>query len=264
MKLLRSKGFAKRPLLLLSVCLIRLTTPAISSAQNNTDTMRFEVASIRPASSNDGRPSIQFLPGGGIKATNATVKLLIEAAYSVREDQVIDGEDWLDHDQFVVTAKAPESQSKLSGDEATAATLKRLQNLLADRFALVFKQETKRQSGYALTVDKTGTKMEAAMEPSHPMLRQSGRWQITAQGVTMSVFIAFLGVHLHESVDDQTGLTGHYNFSLNWMPDAPQPMGTPEDSLGPAMKEQLGLKLTRQKVEVPLYIIQSASKPTEN
>jgi len=238
--------------------------PTISSAQNDADTMRFEVASIRSASSNDGRPSIQFLPGGAIKATNVTVKLLIEAAYNVREDQVTGGEDWLDHDQFVVTAKAPVSQSNLSGDEATAATLKRLQNLLADRFALALKQETKRQAGYALTVDKAGTTMEATTESGKPMLRQLGRWQLRAQGAPMWLFVQFLGVHLHESVDDQTGLTGRYNFSLNWMPDTPQPIGTPEDSLGPAMKEQLGLKLTKQKVEVPFYIIQGASKPTEN
>lgn len=234
------------------------------SQTSSTDITHFEVASIRPAPNNDGRPSLESLPDGSFHASNVTLKLLIEAAYGVRDDQVSGGEGWMDRDQFVIAAKAPVPSGNLTTEERNGLTQERLQNLLADRFSLVVKRETKKQGGYALTADKAEIKMEVATDSGGPMIRQIGRWQLTAERVRMSLFVAFLGAHLHDSVVDETGLTEHYNFKLNWTPDVQQPRDMPEDSLIPAIKEQLGLKLKTQKVEIPFYTVQSATRPTEN
>jgi uncharacterized protein (TIGR03435 family) len=76
-------------------------------------------------------------------------------------------------------------------------------------------------------------------------------------------FIADAG-HLGRPVVDQTGLTGTYDFKLEWTPDnlsVTTPSGTnvTADNAGPplveALKEQLGLKLESQKGQVGEMVV---------
>jgi uncharacterized protein (TIGR03435 family) len=85
----------------------------------------------------------------------------------------------------------------------------------------------------------------------------------------MSLFARFLSVHLRATVVDRTGLEGGFNFHLNWTPATlPSSIesldGLPEDSLIPAVQEQLGLRLERQKVASDRYTIEHAERPAEN
>src|ERR1700759_3812794 len=63
---------------------------------------RFEVIAIHPSGEKNDRPSLQFLPGGVLRAENASLKLLIEAAYGVRDEQVSGGDRWSDSERFDV------------------------------------------------------------------------------------------------------------------------------------------------------------------
>src|SRR3954462_13446624 len=65
---------------------------------------QFEVASIRPIA-NGGRPWMEFTPGGGVRAKNVTLKMLIEMAYDIRSEQISGGPEWTDSEQFSVVAK---------------------------------------------------------------------------------------------------------------------------------------------------------------
>ena len=233
------------------------------------DSDRFEVASIRASGAKGGRPSFESNPGGGIRATNVTLKLLIQMAYDIRPEQLSGGPGWTDSEEYIVIAKGPEGGPPRSAAEQNALTLKRLQTLLAERFRLALKREGNPASGYVLTVENNGHKMIAANDPGARQLRQVGRWEIRAEGTEMSIFARFLSVHLRATVIDRTGLEGRYNFHLNWTP-VPLPSsiasldGLPEDSLIPAVREQLGLRLERQKVTTDRYTIERAEKPTEN
>jgi len=205
----------------------------------------------------------------GVRATNVTLKLLIQMAYDIRSEQVSGGAGWTDSEQYTVIAKGPEAGPPLSAAEQEAQTRKRLQTLLAERFRLALKREANPASGYVLTVEKNGHKMTVANDPGAHQLRQVGRWEIRAAGIEMSIFAHFLSVHLVATVVDQTGLEGRYNLDLNWTP-VPLPSsiasldGLPEDTLIPAVREQLGLRLARQKVATDRYTIERAEKPTEN
>jgi uncharacterized protein (TIGR03435 family) len=125
-------------------------------------------------------------------------------------------------------------------------------------------------SGYVLTIDKKGHKMTIAADPDAVPLRQVGRWEIRAEGVDMTILARFLSVHLHATVENQTGLKERYNFRLKWNPELREGQsvrsfdGLPEDSLIPAVQEQLGLRLERQKISTDRYTIDRAEKPTEN
>src|SRR5258707_3624289 len=120
---------------------------------------RFEVAAIRPSGAKGGRPSFESNPGGGVRATNVTLKLLIQMAYDIRPEQLSGGPGWTDSEEYTVIAKGPEGGPPLSAAEQKALTLKRLQTLLAERFRLALKREANPASGYVLTVEKNGHKI---------------------------------------------------------------------------------------------------------
>jgi uncharacterized protein (TIGR03435 family) len=87
---------------------------------------------------------------------------------------------------------------------------------------------------------------------------------------------------LGSTVIDKTGLTGKYDFTLQWTPDVSQaPLmagagpgaqgpgaAAPADSSGPsiftALEEQLGLKLESQKGPVDILVIDHVEEPSEN
>jgi uncharacterized protein (TIGR03435 family) len=218
---------------------------------------RFEVVSIRRSGTTGGRPSMEF-PPGGVRASNVTLKLLIQIAYDVRQEQVSGGAGWTDSEEYTVIAKGAEAPMEV--------TRKRLQALLKDRFQLALKVESHSAAGFALTVAKGGHKMMRATEAETRQMRQVGRWEVRAERVEMSLLARFLGVHLRATVVDKTGLDGAYDFHLNWTPAEKAPTGfdAPEESLIPAVEEQLGLKLERQKVATERYTIERAEKATEN
>jgi len=89
-----------------------------------------------------------------------------------------------------------------------------LQALLAERFHLLLKLETKLASGYVLTVAKGAIRWGVPPIPEGTD-HQTGRWEIRADGVEMRLLARFLSVHMGGTVIDQTGLEGRYTFRLN-------------------------------------------------
>jgi uncharacterized protein (TIGR03435 family) len=96
----------------------------------------------------------------------------------------------------------------------------------------------------------------------------------------MKFLTQILAQNVGRPVVDQTGLTGDYDFKLEWTPDqnqqgtfgpGPGPDGhlpPPADPNGPsiftAVEEQLGLKLNSQKGPVEMLTIDAVEKPSEN
>jgi uncharacterized protein (TIGR03435 family) len=212
---------------------------------------------------------MDFTPGGGLRATNVTLNLLIEMAYGIRPDQLSGGPGWADSLQFNIVAKGPQRPPTRS-DVKEAEMLRRLQALLADRFHLSLGRSSKTRSGFALVIAKGGPKMTESAAPQQ--LRQMGVAGVKAEGVGMELLARFLAVRVQEDVVDRTGLTGRYDFTLRWevMPVSAAAGQTPGNaqsdaaSLFPALQEQLGLRLEREKVVGETFVIEHADKPTEN
>jgi uncharacterized protein (TIGR03435 family) len=246
------------------------------SAQSKPDEAKFEVASIRPGNPEINRVGMQFTPGG-MQASNVTLKFLIMMAYDVQPQQVSGGPGWMDSDRFNVNAKGPEGEAGLSPEAHRQLTRQRLQALLAERFALVVRKESKEMTGYALVVAKGGPKMTESPSPESRGIRQN-RGELNGQGISMDLLARQVGIQLGRRVVDKTGLTGRYDFTLKW---SPQPgegglLGRPgaavpgeaAESSGPslftALQEQLGLRLESQKVAGDLIVVERADKPSEN
>ncbi len=252
----------------------------------------FEVASIRQNRSEDGRFKIQ-LPPGRFVATDVSVHFLIEWAYNVKDYQISGGPKWVTAEKYDVDAKmedTPATETKvLNLDQLAEQRRLMLQSLLSDRFKLKLIQQTKELPVYVLVIAKNGPKLqESKAGETHPngqlggpgMMRMQ-RGQLTGQGLPISNLVRLLSEQLGRTVLDRTGLTGDYDFTLQWAPEGSAPLamvpegGRPEtvrtplpESSGPsiftAVQEQLGLKLKPQRGPVETLVIEQVERPSEN
>ena len=112
------------------------STPQGASAGQR---LSFEVASVRQNKSGlpiSRGPMIQ--PGNRLVAQNVMARVLITTAYRLRHEQVVGGPAWLDTDLWDIEARARENASL----EDVHAMLR---TLLAERFGLVARRETRQQ-----------------------------------------------------------------------------------------------------------------------
>ena len=67
-------------------------------------------------------------------------------------------------------------------------------------------------------------------------------------------------------VVNRTGLTGRYDFTLEWRPDSAnlEPLDTPAPNSAQALRDQLGLKVDATKGPVRILIIDRIERPSEN
>ncbi len=261
----------------LSLAVLALTIGSAAHAQ------KFEVASIKPNAANDNRVMIRMAPGGRFTATGVPLKMLIAQAYGVRPFQISGGPGWIETDGWDVNAKMEDGAPDRVPPEQVQALLR---NLLEERFGLKVRRESKESSGYALVQGKNGPKLKqveataragAAGPPGAARIRM-GRGLIQAEGMSMQLLAQQLSNQLGRPVVDKTGLAGAYEVELKFAPEPgamagfgppPPPEAMQQaDSGGPtlfaAIQEQLGLKLESTKAELPMIVIEAASKPTEN
>lgn len=153
----------KKTAILVPLALLPVLAQQPAAQQPPAKQLRFELADVHASptafwfAQNTGgqiRPGLMI--GNGLYIyRDVTVLGLIQAAYGVTEDLVSGGPSWLKSDLFDVVARVPEG--------TTPANLKlMLQSLLADRFALVVRTESRPSPRYVLAVGKGRTKLKRA------------------------------------------------------------------------------------------------------
>jgi uncharacterized protein (TIGR03435 family) len=272
----------------------------------------FEVASIRPAGPT---PPAQVSVGLHIDGAQVTISYLSLRDYLAIANRLknyqISGPEWMASLRYDIAAKLPAGSKR---DDVPAM----LQNLLDERFQLKTHHESKDFPVYALVVAKGGHKMKEApldpdADPSGPgdpsaptpgglnISASGGRGGVTisyghgasfsfannkfeAKKLTMPIFADSLARFLDRPVVDQTGVTGNYDFTLNFTdddyramlirsavnagvqlpPQALRFMNSTDESLFAAV-QQLGLKLESRKAPLDVLVIDKAEKtPAEN
>jgi uncharacterized protein (TIGR03435 family) len=225
----------------------------------------FEVASIRP---HKGQYTVVGVHISGPKVTIEAYGLLglIMDAYQLNESsQVSGGPSWMSADsvRFDIAAVAPGERAP-SGEDVRLM----LQTLLADRFQLKVHREKKETPVYALVIAKNGPKLKESAPDEESSVRTGGvrTAEITLANVTTERLAIQISSGLDRPVVDKTGLKGHYDVKLNWIPEfaGPPPPGSDGVSLFTALQEQLGLKLEPQKASIEILVIDHAEKPSEN
>jgi uncharacterized protein (TIGR03435 family) len=221
---------------------------------------KFEVASIRPAKE-DGDHDLDT-DKGFFRTHNLTLKRLIASAWEVDTSQILGGPNWIDSDSYDITARIPAELAQQTREKVPQM----IQSLLADRFQLMIHREPRQVSGYALVVAKKGPKMERAKADQKGSSSNAGDSYLKAKNVTMEGFARRLSRNrdIGKLVVDKTGLTGGFNFELEWMPERLE--SSPDDrmSIFTALQEQLGLKLESAKVTTMAVVVDHAEKPDDN
>ncbi len=241
---------------------------------NASAAMTFDVATIKPTAPDAKAGRYITMQGTNrFVVKYYTLKLMIAAAYNLSPKVISGGPAWVDSDHFDIVALTPGDVRPQQPEQMAM-----LRTLLADRFKLSFHREEKEFSIYALGVDKGGPKLkESAAPASDPVQLISTvypqRIHLPAKNATMSDFASLLQrALLDRPVVDRTGLTGRYDFDLDWAPDETQFGGevpvAPADAQAPpfftAIQQQLGLRLEATRGNVQAFVIDRAEAPTAN
>ena len=250
----------------------------------------FEVASVRLNTSGPGSPFIRRLPGAGLEVGNVSLRDLIMYAYSVQRYRLIGAPGWIANERFDISARAGRELPPTPPGGIAVETLM-LRGLLADRFSLAVRWETRELPIYALVLARGDGRLgpqlrrsevdcetmqraaAAAGQPSpsvgseiRPVCgTRQGPGSRVAGGMPMSSFPDFLAGLVQRTVVDRTGLTGLWDMDLTFAPDSGPgagPADTTSPSLFTALQEQLGLRLESTTGPVEVVVIERVERPT--
>jgi bla regulator protein BlaR1 len=234
--------------------------------------LRFEVAVIKKQKRETQKGLMEMLPGGGLQMGGVTVKQLIAMGYDVREEQVLGGPKWLDQESYSLLAKAEKADAAADpsstsgpGTPAFNRLQERLRTLLAERCRLAVRVDSKPSPGYELVLAKGGTKLVPTTNPLAPGTMRS-RGAINGRSGTMKMLATVLTHYVGSPVIDKTGLTGSYDYKLEYADDTAGPDAAVAEgaSIFTAIQEQLGLKLERARVSIDTVVVERVEKPSEN
>ena len=143
----------------------------------------------------------------------------------------------MDPDAYNVTAKA-------EGDAipSEAQFRRMMQTLLADRFQLKLHREMKEFPAYELAIAKNGHKLKAASDdPKAQAAWTSGPRveKYSGRKTSMADLAFLLKTQAGRPVIDKTGLTGRYDFELEWSHQG----ASPDDANAPQIFEGISLGL---------------------
>jgi uncharacterized protein (TIGR03435 family) len=224
----------------------------------------FEVAVIKPADPNDHNQGFR-LNGHRISIESNTMTSLICFAYSIQKTQIVNAPQWFDEQPWNIDG-VPDTEGKPDWHQYR----RMLQKLLSARFGLQMHHDKRELSVYTLTVAKGGPKLEKSKSDPDALPDSSGHGMGTAQMMkftndNMTDFAQVLQLMGDRPVVDQTNLLGRYDFTLLWTPDA---MRVTEPDAAPglftAVQEQLGLKLEAARAPTDVFVIDAATRPTQN
>ena len=250
---------------------------------------RFEVASIKPNRSLS--PARAGFRPNAFEAVNATARQLITLAYGSDQqnvvDEIIGGPAWLDSERFDVSARGAIADG--AGNLAQGRAM--LQSLLEDRFNIRVHRERQERPVYKLVIvpgDRPASGLKRApldcgtradtRPAGTPGLAYCGidraPGRSTGRSMPMRLLADTLSSRVGRKVIDETGLTGEWDWDLEWSPGPSEPVSpgdvtaAPAPSDGPsifaAVQEQLGLKLESGRAPLDVLIIDAVDRPSPN
>jgi uncharacterized protein (TIGR03435 family) len=225
----------------------------------------WEVVTVRGADPNTRNAGFN-VHGHEVAIERKTVEAMLVYGYGVHKRQLANVPDWVKTELWDAQgiANLPDQPNHQQMQSL-------VRKLLAERFGLKLHQEQREMPVFALTVAKSGAKMEKSTGDPNGLSNESdnengGRVTMRVQNFSMEELTAILmGLFLDRPAVEQTRLNGRYNFQLKWTwdetrttePDAPPGIFT-------ALQEQLGLKLEPVKAMADVMVIDTVERPGTN
>jgi uncharacterized protein (TIGR03435 family) len=270
---------------------------APAQAPNPNAALTYEAASVKPNKSGVQGSSIRRFPGGRLQATNMPLRALITFAYQVQGFQLVDDPAWIRNENFDIVAKMEGDPPAVPPGQGPDPHMIAMRTLLADRFKLAVRRETREMDIYALVLARPDGKLGPGLKPTTQdcaaMIAAArggpppgpppgpnspvvcgirglpGR--LVAGAMPMALLASNLSGQVQRIVVDRTGLSGGWDFEITFAAERPlnPPPGVefpPADpnapSLFTAMQEQLGLKLQSTKGPVEVLVVDRIEQPT--
>lgn len=234
-------------------------------------TLRWDVISVKPMqmeSCPENRGSVGWL-ADGLTASCVPLGFVIQSAYHLFDSSRIGGlPEWAKD-----TSQMYSIEARVSGEDAAAfnklgreGKLGMMQSVLAERFHMKAHWEPREMSAYDLVIAKGRQKLKQAT-PDDTGASQFGApdGHVKWAGAPLTNLVFLLGRETGRPVADKTGLTGKYDFTLEFTPAAradTDQSGRP--SVFTALEEQLGLKLVPAKEPVDVLVVDSIERPAAN
>lgn len=243
------------------------------SAAQSAHGPQFDVASVKlQPYTTPGKVGI-FVGGDTLDAVHVSVFSLVTFAYDLRDVQLSGGPPWI-RSGVLVNSELYQVMAKAAGDPPPPLDVFRqmLQALLADRFKLQVHHVQKNLPIYNLVVNKGGPKLRESSPDSKFNFVASGIGRlgvkIVATHMTMQELIDHqLSGYTDRPIFDKTGLTAPYDFTLQFMVEAPPgQQADPNElpALVTAVQEQVGLKLEPDVGPFDTVVIDHVERPTGN
>jgi uncharacterized protein (TIGR03435 family) len=283
---------------------VALVLFSIANVHAQPKPLRFEVASVRPATapSTPGSNGIEFLPGGTVRATRVPIMLLVAVAYDVQFRFVNGGSESIEKqlmgERFTIDAKAstsalpPAAATFMATQQGEGRVLREmLKTLLIERFKLTAHFETREFPIYELKVAPGGHKLTPAARSCEPRSAEeviSGKLPCGSQGGgpaggfkirdgEITRLVGGLTSLLDRVVVDRTGITGRFDIDVppwsNGLPPVQRPLvpgQDPEaqpDPNGPSIfsvLQPLGLRLEATRGPLEILVVDHVELPTPN
>lgn len=231
----------------------------------------FETASVRLNTSGalQQRSTTQ---GRAHSMTNMPLHRIIGTAYEVGPMlwRISGTPDWVQQERFDITATLPEGTTFRDVPAMLRA-------LLAERFNLVVRRETRDAPAYALVLARgdgrlgprlVRTTIDCAAEQKagrqNPHCQTQVDSSIQLRGQAVSTLTRFLPPFAQRPVIDRTGLSGLFDIDLT-IPEQSNQAGTDAGGgIFTALQEQLGLKLEPTQAPLEFIVVERVERPAAN
>jgi uncharacterized protein (TIGR03435 family) len=247
---------------------VLFSTVVTSAAQQR---LLFDAASVKRSVSTERSAGPVEFQKTSVVAIGVGVSSLISAAYGVPTRDLVDAPQWIYYSPFTggerydVVAKAAEGSS--SQDLRVM-----LQNLLADRFGLRTRRESRQLPVYILTKlderGRLGPNLRPAAKTCQPLPTCEGRVGAGAAaytGTQWSSVVQTIGNAVGDRLVDRTGLAGFFDYELTYTTAS---LSTTTANSGvdifAAVRQQLGLKLEAGRAPFDVTVVEAVNRPTPN
>ena len=276
---------------LLSLCLLTgaSVTAQARSEGNSTSTtqagkqFRFEVVSIRPHKPGSAPISTWITPDGyGI---TARISVLIMTAYNPEDwsywqySKIQNAPAWVTHDKYDIQARVAEKDmaawKRVQGKNSELLR-SALRAVLSERCGLKLHSSRIEIPYLNLVVDKHGAKLKENVPGTFHRVEnktavlgdgffvlESGQWRFS--GVSMAeLAIKLTSLSQFYPVQDKTGLTGRYDFTLPWKDYSRYPQSEITNPIDRLPIAGIGLRLKQGKGPAFIFDIDQINKPDAN
>ena len=242
----------------------------------------YDVISIKRSPADATGNSLQTLPDGTFIMRNGTIRSILIGASPVPTNEVEGYPAWVDRERYDIVAKPPAGSTRQQRNEMRRRMFEERMKLKGhveererDVFALVLARSDGRVGPQLTpsTLDCNAPRPPRAPDtpPAEPPEARCGmtfgRTEIVSGGITLDLLVGSLSGLAGGQVFNRTGLKGFYAVRLRFAPDAGQnvePRADDPPQFTTAIQEQLGLKLQPETMRLPVFVVDSIERPSEN